>query len=100
MSLRFTGYTIGTVESGIEPLGRVWCGQLAYNGINQFVIKNIGIFLRCKITISLTPCFPAVSHTVCHLLDAFFRAGTSVGLRYARFAEIFLCKDVSRYLAP
>ena len=66
----------------------------------QFFVKDGSIFSRCEVIISFAPYPPTVGHAACHLLCRSFPAQRTIGLRYTGFTKIFLCNDVSSYLAP
>ena len=115
VALGGAGDAVGEVESGIEPLRGVWCGDLLGQHVDQFVVERLGIFFGVEVAVLFAPMPPASCESVEHLsrigltgfggcdeflvrrtiVDAVYFSGGDTG-----FAEILLRKDVGGNLAP
>jgi len=112
VALSRPGNSIGIIQPGIEPLGRVGCTHLRQQHIDHFIIKRLSI-LRCvKISMFLTPLPPAAGKTVNHLFHGILAShhhiarlipqefARDISLRHARLSEIFLGENIRRHLRP
>ncbi len=119
---------VGPVQAGIEPLRRVWRDHLVGEHEAQLVMERPGVLLRREVAALPAPVGPASGEAIEDLLRRCFgsvtlafrqqgqrrlvgdgapqprRNGILFNLRHPRrntgLAEILLCQDVGRDLAP
>ncbi len=86
--------TIDIEKSHIEPNGRIKRSILIHTQPGQLVVKNLGIFIRCEVTIPFAAVGDHLTNAVDKLFDRMLpQAGLDITI------EVFARHDLCRQLA-